>query len=550
MSKKDKKGFFKKHSNNGANPEGTFEYSDFGLTFNGELDLGDGSDTPIIKSYEQSVSNDAFDDFDVLDSVISEEQGAPIQEASKIEKKALKDAEKKEKRISKEEKLIRKYEEELARKDGKKKYGFKGFLKLVFPWKGDDAMELTRKSILLVAFTAFLVSAYILANFALASVHNQQVIDEVRELYKNPNYDLTGVDFPEGANKADFAALYVENNDTVGWIHIPNTKIDNVVVKGYDNDYYLNYDFYKKKSEHGTIMVDFRAVFSVSSNSKNIPIYGHHMKDGSMFATLEKYRTISFYKANPVVYFDTLYSKGKYEIFSVFITNDLETEDNGYRFNFNQVNFTSEDEFMQYITQVRRRSIYNTAVTVSPTDEIITLSTCVYDFNEARLVICARRLLDGEQPTDTSTAIRNPKPLYPQAWYDKKGGSKPIFNDSSSVPPITNDESNPSSVTSSDTVSSQISSDNSLPPIISPTESTDSGSSEDSSAESSTSSGDSSSVESTPQSSTSSKVEGGEESKPQSSTSSKVEGGEGSKPQNTSGSGSSSASSEQGGPKK
>ncbi|MBQ8533578.1 MAG: class B sortase [Clostridia bacterium] len=471
MAKHGKKFFSKKEKNM---PD-TYEYSDFGLSFNGEIDLGDEDFSTDI------LTNDTYQNFNLdeqsqsFDSYDSEPNDEPQDTLSKEEKKAQKAAEKKQKRISKEEQLIRKYEEELVRKGDKKKKGFKGFLKLIIPWKGDDAVELTRKFVLIVALAAFFVSAYILTNFAVASVQNSITNDKVKELYKNPNYDLTGVDFPEGANEADFAALYIQNNDTVGWIHIPNTSIDNVVVKTTDNDFYLTHDFYKKKSEHGAIMADFRTVFNISGNSKNVPLYGHHMKDGSMFAELEKFRTLSFYKQNPIIYFDTLYTKAKYEIFSVFITNDLESEDDGFRFNFNRVNFTSEEDFMDYITQVNRRSIFKTNVAVSPSDEILTLSTCVYDFNEARLVVCARRLLEGEQPADTSTAIRNPAPLYPQAWYDKKGGKKPVFNDASYVPPISNDTSSTGSVESTVSNSSDVSSESALPPIVSTPESTPSG---------------------------------------------------------------------------
>ncbi len=474
------KSFFSKKEN--KMPD-TYEYSDFGLSFNGEIDLGEDDIPSVdIKGENEVVKNfnieTQADEFDINDIGLPEEQ-SDEEALAKEEKKAQRDAEKQQKRISKEEQLIRKYEEELVRKGTKKKRGFMGFVKLIIPWKGDDAVELTRKSVLILALAAFFVSAYILANFAISSVQNSITNDEIKELYKNPNYDLTGVDFPEGANEADFAALYIQNNDTIGWIHIPNTSIDNVVVRGADNDFYLTHDFYKKNSEHGAIMADFRTVFSVSGNSKNIALYGHHMKDGSMFAELEKFRTLSFYKANPVIYFDTLYAKGEYEIFSVFITNDLESEDDGYRFNFNQVNFTSEDEFMAFITQVNRRSLFKTSVAVSPTDDILTLSTCVYDFNEARLVVCARRLLEGEQPADTSTAIRNPAPLYPQAWYDKKGGKKPVFNDSSYVPPITSDTSSTGSVESNTSDSSDTSSESSLPPIVSTPESTPSGTESD-----------------------------------------------------------------------
>lgn len=379
--------------------------------------------------FEQPSQTQEEDPFDLSIIGVTTTENEQFEEPSAADKKAVKESKKQQKRISREEMLIRKYEEEIERKDLKKKRTFKDFLKLILPWKGDTTGEKLTKSVLIIAIVAFFAAAIFLADYAIASAKNRSTNESIKDLYKNPNYDLTGVDFPEGANAADFGALYAQNPDTIGWIHIPNTNIDNVVVKTKDNDYYLTRDFYKKYSEHGTIMADFRSIFSVSGNSQNVTLYGHHMQDGSMFAQLEKYRTLSFYKANPVIYFDTLYAKGAYEIMSIYITNDFEEQDNGYRFNFNKINFSTEAEFYNYVTQVKRRSIFNIDVNASITDSLLTLSTCVYDFEEARLVICARKLLDGEMPRDTSTAVRNPAPLYPQAWYDKKGGTKPTFSD-------------------------------------------------------------------------------------------------------------------------
>ena len=112
----------------------------------------------------------------------------------------------------------------------------------------------------------------------------------------------------------------------------------------------------------------------------------------------------------------------------MFITNSRTSDDNGYLFPYNFID-VSDAKFAEYITEIDKRKLYTTGVDINPTDKILTLSTCCYDFDEARLVVVARMRRAGESSSvNTSNAMENPK--YPQAWYDANKKTNPYAADS------------------------------------------------------------------------------------------------------------------------
>ena len=101
---------------------------------------------------------------------------------------------------------------------------------------------------------------------------------------------------------------------------------------------------------------------------------------------------------------------------------------------FDYLNFLdgTEETFMEYVENVRERSLITTGVDVQPGDRLITLSTCSYEFTEARFVVVARKIREGEDPeVDTSEAYKNPDPLMPRVWYELYGGNNPYEESSS-----------------------------------------------------------------------------------------------------------------------
>lgn len=184
---------------------------------------------------------------------------------------------------------------------------------------------------------------------------------------------------------------YNKNNDLIGWLKIENTPINNPVmfVEG-DNDYYLKRDFDKKDSIYGTLYID--GASKISTPNTNIIIYGHNMKNRTMFGSLKEYRNKSYYDAHPKIIFNTLYEQGEYEIFGAFYAQVLKKSDTtSFRY-YNFLEATSEEEFNEFIQYVEKVRQYDTGVRPQYGDQLITLSTCSSHVENGRFAVVARRI--------------------------------------------------------------------------------------------------------------------------------------------------------------
>lgn len=186
----------------------------------------------------------------------------------------------------------------------------------------------------------------------------------------------------------EFAQLYALNNDIVGWMKIPGTGIDYPVMQTPDKtDYYLRRNFDKKHSTRGCLYV--RETCDVFAPSDNVTIYGHRMRDGSMFARLDKFTEKSFWEENSYIYFDTLKELHTYQVFAVFYTTATIGE--GFAYHLFE-NAEEEEDFDAFVSQCRELALYDTGVEVSYGDKLITLSTCEKSFINGRLVVVAKRI--------------------------------------------------------------------------------------------------------------------------------------------------------------
>jgi sortase B len=185
----------------------------------------------------------------------------------------------------------------------------------------------------------------------------------------------------------EYAPLYEKNSDLVGWMTIDGTPINYPVMQTPDRvDYYLHRSFEKKESSHGCLYV--RESCDVFAPSDNLTIYGHHMKDGSMFASLDKYRKMEFWEEYPEIQFDTLYNRQTYTIFAVFKT----TASVGEGFMYHRFEDAEDEaEFNQFVSTCKKLSFYDTGITPEYGDKMITLSTCEYSQDNGRLVVVAVR---------------------------------------------------------------------------------------------------------------------------------------------------------------
>jgi sortase B len=179
-----------------------------------------------------------------------------------------------------------------------------------------------------------------------------------------------------------FEQLLQINEETVGWLSVPNTNIEYPVVQTKDNSFYLEHDFKKEKAENGAVFMDYRN--SPDAGDKHNILYGHYTKDGTIFTELRAYRQEAFLRRNPVLTFNTLHEEGQWEIFSVYVTDT--------KFYYIQTDFRSKRDFADFAKTLKEKSIYSLDVEITGEDRILTLSTCAYDYDDARLVIHAKRV--------------------------------------------------------------------------------------------------------------------------------------------------------------
>lgn len=200
---------------------------------------------------------------------------------------------------------------------------------------------------------------------------------------------------PEGGEKVmlpEYAELYEQNNDMVGWICIKDTNINYPVMQSLvEPNFYLKHGFDKGYTNYGCPYVGESC--DVSKPSDNLIIYGHHMKNGSMFSDLEKFKSKDFWEKHKTFSFNTLYEKQTYEVIAVFKTvvyTDSESEFRYYQFS----DADTTEQFDEYIASVKEKALYDTGVTAEYGNKLVTLSTCEYSNTNGRLVLVAKRVVD------------------------------------------------------------------------------------------------------------------------------------------------------------
>lgn len=180
---------------------------------------------------------------------------------------------------------------------------------------------------------------------------------------------------PEPLIQKDFAPLLEINDDAVGWIYSENTAIDYPIVQGDDNVFYLDHLFSRSYGFAGAIFMDIDNAPDFSD--WHTVVYGHHLNNGSMFASLSSYRAQTYYEEHPVMYLHTPTGDYRIELFSGY-ARDASTMPH---------DFDTTEEFLTYVDQITRLSNFTSDVVVGPEDRIISLVTCSYVTDDARFVV-------------------------------------------------------------------------------------------------------------------------------------------------------------------
>lgn len=185
--------------------------------------------------------------------------------------------------------------------------------------------------------------------------------------------------------------LFNQNKSLIGWVQIADTVIDYPVMQTVNNEYYLDHNFHQEYDKNGSIFLD--AACSVYPRSTNLIIYGHHMKSGSMFGSLQNYQSESYYEDHKIIQFDTIYEEGTYEVMFVFRDRVYSQEDVNFKY-YEFIDANSEEEFYSYMDEMAAASYYDTGVVAHYGDQLLTLSTCDYQQDNGRFVVVARRITE------------------------------------------------------------------------------------------------------------------------------------------------------------
>ena len=203
------------------------------------------------------------------------------------------------------------------------------------------------------------------------------------------------------------AAVFEEaraiNPDVIGYLHIPQKTVEDIdlFVVQRDNEYYLNHDFYGNEKKSGTLFLDQSN--QIWPQDQHLIVYGHNMKNGTMFARLPRYKAQEYAYNNPFVYFDTLYEKGEYVVVAAMYlpaSEMLTTEFNLRTFTFGE---TSMKSFMY---KVSKRALYTTGVGVDENDQLLSLVTCAYNEDDERFILITRRIRENETKEELRKLIK------------------------------------------------------------------------------------------------------------------------------------------------
>lgn len=276
-----------------------------------------------------------------------------------------------------------------------------GLLATVLPWRGSRKTRLLKFFAWLSVLAVLVFGVLMIYNHILTPWTNRELQDDLADLYHDSISDLT-VDapadshYPEGM-MSQFRSLYDINADVAGWVRIPDTTI-NYPVMGYTDGYYHNHNFNDQFSIYGQPYFYKENGRDTLQTDRVLAIYGNNTRDEQMFSALASYRRIAFLRENPIIEMNTLYHAAQWEIVAVALVDERARAS---EFEYVLQNVDDDSAFKEYVTQLRRRSLYYADTELSADDSLLLLVTNVereYGFNGARLVVVSRCITDKKSP--------------------------------------------------------------------------------------------------------------------------------------------------------
>ncbi len=226
--------------------------------------------------------------------------------------------------------------------------------------------------LLLLSISGIAISSFYIIRWKLNVDQNRSIKRRIEDLIVIENDEV----------KVDFNELKKQNSDTVGYLMVDGTDIKYPVVKCSNNDFYLSHNFHEEYNVAGWIFADYKN--KVDGTDQNLVIYGHNMKDGSMFGTIENIFKEDWRQKYQDAQITWITEQGetKYQIFSIYRINPEDY--------YIQTSFSGE-EYLDFISTVKNRSEYDFGVEVTSDDQVITLSTCLYG-GAKRIALHAKKI--------------------------------------------------------------------------------------------------------------------------------------------------------------
>jgi len=222
--------------------------------------------------------------------------------------------------------------------------------------------------ILIIALGVFCYSGYKLVSIYLEYKKGDDEYSSLQQYAKTDEIEDTEVEDSENVmkNPIDFAELKKINEEIIGWLEVKAIEISYPVAQSDDNDYYLHNTFEKKPVFAGFIFIDYNNKSDFSD--QNTIVYGHNMKNGSMFGKLKQFRDPEVYNSNPFIW---IYTPDKIYKYKIFSCQEVSATSVNY-----QISFKKDKDFKKYLEESKANSVVQTDVEVSTEDRIVTLSTC------------------------------------------------------------------------------------------------------------------------------------------------------------------------------